>query len=239
MTISGIGNTTTRVEHEVCVSSRISSFSMKCSMLILPSITVKISVDTRQRSIPEHVDLADPTFAITSSIDMILGAAHFFRVLRYGRISLGNDLSLLQNTEFGWVVSGECMLENHDHKDPRNCQFSNPCTIDELVNRFWQLEEVLVSEKVAPVDTKSIPRLEICAAHLLAKLLVHAMNSVEIAATVYLWTDSTIVLDWLAATPSSWKTFMANRVAEIQELTTHAVWNHVPSKDNPRSSTDA
>nr|XP_029715446.1 uncharacterized protein LOC109621732 [Aedes albopictus] len=149
MTISGIGNTTTRVEHEVCVSvsSRISSFSVKCSMLILPSITVKLpqfSVDTRQWSIPERVDLADPTFAITSNIDMILGAAHFFRVLRYGRISLGNDLPLLQNTEFGWVVSGECMLENHDHEDPRNCQFSNPCTIDELVNHFWQLEELIL-----------------------------------------------------------------------------------------------
>nr|XP_029722739.1 uncharacterized protein LOC115263672 [Aedes albopictus] len=137
MTISGIGNTTTRVEHEACVSvsSRFSSFSVKCSMLILPSITVKLpqfSVDTREWSIPEHVDLADPTFAVTSNIDMILGAAHFFRVLRYGRISLGNDLPLLQNTEFGWVVSGECVLENHDHEDPRNCQFSNPCTIDEL-----------------------------------------------------------------------------------------------------------
>ncbi|XP_062713178.1 uncharacterized protein LOC134290149 [Aedes albopictus] len=157
ITISGIGNTTTRVEHEVCVSvsSRISSFSVKCSMLILPSITVKLpqfSVDTRQWSIPQHVDLADPTFAVTSNIDMILGAAHFFRVLRYGRISLGNDLPLLQNTEFGWVVSGECMLENHDHEDPRDCQFSNPCTIDELVNRFWQLEEVQQSKGWSPFE---------------------------------------------------------------------------------------
>ncbi|XP_062704581.1 uncharacterized protein LOC134286898 [Aedes albopictus] len=157
ITISGIGNTTTRVEHEACVivSSRVSSFSVKCSMLILPSITVKLpqfSVDTRQWSIPEHVDLADPTFAVTSNIDMILGAAHFFRVLRYGRISLGNELPLLQNTEFGWVVSGECMLENHDHEDPRNCQFSNPCTIDELVNRFWQLEEVQQSKGWSPSE---------------------------------------------------------------------------------------
>ncbi|XP_062714097.1 uncharacterized protein LOC134290889 [Aedes albopictus] len=155
MTISGIGNTTTRVEYEVCVSvsPRISSFSVKCSMLILPLITVKLpqfSVDTRQ--VPEHVNLADPTFAVTSNIDMILGAAHFFRVLRYGRISLGNDLPLLQNTEFGWVVSGEGMLENHDHEDPRNCQFSNPCTIDELVNRFWQLEEVQQSKGWSPSE---------------------------------------------------------------------------------------
>lgn len=83
---------------------------------------------------------------------MILGAAHFFRILRCGRISLGNDLPLLQNTEFGWVVSGECALENHDHNDPRRCQFSNPCMINELVNRFWQLEEVQQSKGWSPSE---------------------------------------------------------------------------------------
>ncbi|XP_062710206.1 uncharacterized protein LOC134288676 [Aedes albopictus] len=150
MTISGIGNTK-RVEHEayVSVSYRISSFSVKCSMLILPEIIVKLQqfpVDTSQWSISEHVDLADPTFAVTTNIDMIMSTTHFFRVLHYGRISLGNDLPLLQNTEFEWVISGGYMLENHDHEDPHNWQFSNPCTIDELVNRFWQLEEVQQSK---------------------------------------------------------------------------------------------
>ncbi|XP_062557880.1 uncharacterized protein LOC134222732 [Armigeres subalbatus] len=113
-------------------------------MLVLPSITVKpgpqFSVDVRQWPIPQHVNLADPTFAVTRDIDMFLGAAHFFRVLPC------NDLPLLQNTEFGWIVSGECMLEDHNHENPCGCQFSNPCTIDELVNHFWQLEDVQHSE---------------------------------------------------------------------------------------------
>ena len=30
-----------------------------------------------------------------------------------------------------------------------------------------------------------------------------------------------------------WKTFVANRVCEIQELTQGCIWQHVPSKDNP------
>ncbi|XP_058816087.1 uncharacterized protein LOC131679391 [Topomyia yanbarensis] len=67
----------------------------------------------------------------------------------------------------------------------------------------------------------------------LVQLLKQVQDSIDIAATIYLWTDSSIVLNWISATPSTWKTFVANRVAEIQELTSHAVWNHVPSEDNP------
>ncbi|XP_062709141.1 uncharacterized protein LOC134288394 [Aedes albopictus] len=135
---------------------------------------------------------------------------------------------------------GYARLEVHGFSDASEATYGACFFLRSISSAGSCTGRLLMSKlKVAPVDTKSIPRLELCAAHLLAKLVVHAMNSVEIAATVYLWTDSTIVLDWLAATPSSWKTFMANRVAEIQELTTHAVWNHVPSKDNPRSSTDA
>ncbi|XP_055623408.1 uncharacterized protein LOC129766833 [Toxorhynchites rutilus septentrionalis] len=154
ITISGIGNIITLVQHEasVTISSRVSPFSLKSLMLLLPSITMKLTVDVREWSIPKQVNLVDPTFAVTGNIDMILGAAFFFRVLRYGCISLGGNLPLLQNTEFGWVVSGECGLEEHDHQDPRHCQFSNSCTIDELVNKFWQLEEVQHSKGWSPSE---------------------------------------------------------------------------------------
>uniref|UniRef100_A0A182IEY1 Uncharacterized protein n=1 Tax=Anopheles arabiensis TaxID=7173 RepID=A0A182IEY1_ANOAR len=47
------------------------------------------------------------------------------------------------------------------------------------------------------------------------------------------WSDSTIVLHWLSATPSRWKTFIANRVSEIQHITHGKEWRHVPGTDNP------
>ncbi|XP_055622539.1 uncharacterized protein LOC129766108 [Toxorhynchites rutilus septentrionalis] len=157
ITVSGIGNATTSVEYQstVTIFSRVSPFTIKDTMLVLPSITVKLpqsTVDTRHWSIPRHLDLADPTFAVTGNIDIILGAAHFLRVLRYGRISLGDDLPLLQSTEFGWVVSGKCVLSNHDHSDSQRCQFSNPCTINELVHRFWQLEEIQNNKGWSPSE---------------------------------------------------------------------------------------
>ncbi|XP_055632428.1 uncharacterized protein LOC129772922 [Toxorhynchites rutilus septentrionalis] len=50
---------------------------------------------------------------------------------------------------------------------------------------------------------------------------------------IFLWTDSTVALYWIAGTPSTWKTFVANRVAEIQRLAINAIWRHVPSLENP------
>ncbi|GFX42719.1 integrase catalytic domain-containing protein [Trichonephila clavipes] len=45
--------------------------------------------------------------------------------------------------------------------------------------------------------------------------------------------DSTIALAWLNTPANRLKTFVANRVAKVQELTEGFQWNHVPSVLNP------
>jgi len=40
-------------------------------------------------------------------------------------------------------------------------------------------------------------------------------------------------LDWIRAHPSRWKTFVANRVTEIQERIPYDCWFHVPGIENP------
>lgn len=50
---------------------------------------------------------------------------------------------------------------------------------------------------------------------------------------VTLWGDSTIVLGWIKSPPSSLKTFVANRVSKIQDMTENIAWHHMSSKENP------
>lgn len=47
------------------------------------------------------------------------------------------------------------------------------------------------------------------------------------------WSDSTITLAWIKQSPHQLKTFVANRVAEIQTSTSGCSWRHVRSNDNP------
>jgi len=49
---------------------------------------------------------------------------------------------------------------------------------------------------------------------------------------IYLWTDSILVLLWLSSS-TRLNTFVANRVARIQETTNASNWKSVPTLDNP------
>lgn len=93
---------------------------------------------------------------------------------------------------------------------------------------------VFSKTRVAPLTKATIPKMELSAAHLLAKMLPSIMEAYEVPITeCYLWTDSMIALQWIRKSPAKLDVFQANRVAEIQELTEGAKWAHVATKDNP------
>jgi hypothetical protein len=90
--------------------------------------------------------------------------------------------------------------------------------------------------KLAPLNKSTIPRLELCAALLLARWMARIRGTLGIRLTVvdwYAWSDSEIVLSWLSVRHESFKVFVSNRIHKIQSLLPNCRWNHIASADNP------
>ncbi|GFV20596.1 integrase catalytic domain-containing protein [Trichonephila clavipes] len=88
--------------------------------------------------------------------------------------------------------------------------------------------------RVAPIRVISIPRLELCACVLLAQLIKKIRSTLRLnISDIVLHTDLTIALAWLYTPANRLKTFVANRIAKVQELTEGFQWNHASSVLNP------
>ena len=104
------------------------------------------------------------------------------------------------------------------------------CTSGEIIT---ELAFVLGKARVAPMKVMTVPKLELQAALLAARLKREICRALTVTVDkVFMWTDSTIVLQWINST-NKHPIFIANRVSGILENTSVDQWNHVATCDNP------
>ncbi|XP_035211138.1 uncharacterized protein LOC118185414 [Stegodyphus dumicola] len=87
--------------------------------------------------------------------------------------------------------------------------------------------------RVAPLRGATIPRMELLAAVIGARLtdsVTKALGWERV--NKYYWSDSTTVLAWIKR-DENWSVFVRNRVKEIRELSKPSAWKHVPGERNP------
>ena len=139
----------------------------------------------------------------------------------------------------------------HPPQDRRPCLNSNSedgtqlhCFVDSSIKAYGaitylkrgpEISFVMAKTRVAPIKQLTLPKLELMAALIGARLLsfIHnAMMDLYPMPEVYLWFDSQIVLSWLHSNKQL-KQFVANHVNSIRELFPANIWHYCPTQENP------
>jgi hypothetical protein len=93
---------------------------------------------------------------------------------------------------------------------------------------------VMGKSRLAPIKVQTIVRLELGAALVACKVSRLVQEELEFKIDqVYYWSDSLIVLSYINNTTTRFKTYVANRIAAIHELSSPEQWRHIPGVINP------
>lgn len=101
---------------------------------------------------------------------------------------------------------------------------------------LYQIELITSKSRVAPLKATTIPRLELCAANLLVNMIEIIMPIfTDSKVEFFCWSDSQITLQWMQKPSIDLKTYVANRISNIQSKNEkyHITWGWVSGADNP------
>ncbi|GFX91464.1 integrase catalytic domain-containing protein [Trichonephila clavipes] len=133
------------------VANKAKTFESELMLLVVSKITdlipnKVIDVDV---NVSEFVPLADDKFNIPDRIYMLLGAEIFYELLKPGKFYCDNLHLVLQNTVFGYVVSGSV---DHTHTQVTENRVHCGLIVDDDLNKtlkkFWEIEGVHIEPKV-------------------------------------------------------------------------------------------
>ena len=97
----------------------------------------------------------------------------------------------------------------------------------------YQAKLIAAKSRVAPLKQLSIPRLELLAAVLAARLANTIQKESRIQFyDVMFFTDSAITLAWIRSQSRKYKPFVSSRIGEIQSISNPCQWRHIPGEVN-------
>ena len=103
----------------------------------------------------------------------------------------------------------------------------------EIGEKSYDVRFVAAKSRVAPLKELSIPRLELQAAVLAARLYKSIQSESRIPLErVIFFTDSKIVFIWIRSQSRAFKPFVSIRVGEIQSKSNPCEWQHIPGELN-------
>ncbi|XP_070167587.1 uncharacterized protein [Polyergus mexicanus] len=126
------------------VWSRTGTNSVTTTALVLPRLTGYVREADATSSDWTHIrglELADPDFTASDSIDVLLGADVYSAILRDGVRRGSRSQPVAQRTIFGWILSGRIKsAEEEERVAIHQCSVGEP--LSALVRRFWEQEEL-------------------------------------------------------------------------------------------------
>ncbi|XP_055522606.1 uncharacterized protein LOC129716796 [Wyeomyia smithii] len=148
-----------------------------------------------------------------------------------------SDLNFLQVPRRVIDSSGTLRMFLHGYSDASEramgaCIYLRVCYNDDRKSSHL----LCAKSRIAPVGKgrTTLPRLELEAARILARLMANVQAALSLAFhEIRAFSDSTVALAWIKGGASRWKTFVANRVAEIVNHLPAINWYHVDTHSNP------
>ncbi|XP_018359970.1 PREDICTED: uncharacterized protein LOC108759152 [Trachymyrmex cornetzi] len=142
--ISGINKTITRVVKAICIhiKSIHSEFETTVDCLVVPEITEQLPQTKIESTIyiPKDAKLADLTYDKPGSIDMLLGAGVYWKIVNGAPKNQIKGKPALQDTHLGVIIDGE-LTEKHTIAS-RFCNMVTNTQLQNQLQRFCRLEEM-------------------------------------------------------------------------------------------------
>ncbi|XP_062717012.1 uncharacterized protein LOC134292166 [Aedes albopictus] len=138
--------TTVKFKVRARVESCSSNYAFYQDYLIVPRVTGALPtnpVEADRWPIPQDLYLADSRFYEPNRVDLLIGAEIFFELLLQGKIKMADELPVLQESVFGWLVSGRVIESTASNVQVYHVAKDEPSDKElvKVLKRFWSVDD--------------------------------------------------------------------------------------------------